>query len=913
MVIRQQFTYRAGLKVLFVAFFLILFFCPVKVCQAVELYKIPSSYTGVKKLFDKEKARKEKEPEKIKLKEEEIEARRKLPPEKIQALTSGEIETLTPEQIQAFAPGELRAFLPEQLRLFSEQQLRAIPANGLWALSREQLLALAPNQIQAFTPEQVKALSFEQKRILFREVRSDFEKFVAGVLPEEISPMVSQFGYDLFRKRDQAFLPFEYVPVSPEYVIGPGDEIKINLWGKVEEEYLLEVDRDGKITIPSVGVLSTAGLTFKELKEVLRKKFQQYFSGCSVNVTLSRIRTIRIYVVGKAKNPGSYNVSGMSTLINALFMTGGPSKIGSMRHIRLIRNHQLITELDLYDFILKADKSKDARLEPGDVIFIPHIEDLVAVVGNVKDPAIYELKDETRLMDLLESIGGISATGYLRRIQVERIEDSQFKKLIDKDLSEFIEEDNIILKNGDIIKVFPVSTVVVNKVTLKGNVVRPGDYEWHEGMKINDIIPSRDLKVLKEDTLLEFARIERRIPPDFHPEVVHFNLGKATEQDPRENVELKPFDVVTVFNKWEVKEKPVVCIAGAVNIPDTYEYREGMKLSDLIKLAGGLKRYAYNQAELTRVHITRAGPVTERSVLDISRKPDRTPEEDTTLRRDDYVFVKTIPDWHLYYQVAVRGEVRFPGTYPVKKGERLADLLERAGGFTENVYLKGSLFTRKSVQETQQKMLEKAIDRLEQEVLSAAATKTAAAFAEEESRILEAQTRQYRELIKKLRSVRAIGRLVISIQPLSVLRDTPANVELEDGDEIFIPSRLSTINVMGSVYNPSTYIYDPETRIDSYIEVAGGPSENADTDRTYVIKVDGSALSHKKIKGSFFGWSNKTYRWEVSSLSKTKLDPGDTIIVPEKFDRLALMRNIKDISQMIFQMAVTAGVVVNLF
>jgi len=275
--------------------------------------------------------------------------------------------------------------------------------------------------------------------------------------------------------------------------------------------------------------------------------------------------------------------------------------------------------------------------------------------------------------------------------------------------------------------------------------------------------------------------------------------------------------------------------------------------------------------------------------------------------------VKTIPDWALYYKVTIRGEVRFPGIYPVKKGERLADLIERAGGFTENAYLKGTIFTRKSVQKTQQRTLSQAIDRFEQDILSAAASATAAAYSEEESKILEAQRRQYQQLIKRLRSVRALGRLVLNMQPLSVLRQTSANIELEDGDEIFIPARLSTLNVMGSVYNPSTYIYDPETEIDSYIDMAGGPSENADPDKTYVIKVDGSALSPKKVKGGFFGWNKKDYRWEISSGSRTRLDPGDTIIVPEKFDRFALMRNVKDISQLLFQMAITAGVVVNLF
>ncbi len=769
------------------------------------------------------------------------------------------------------------------------------------------------------------------------EELSAFEKFVAGRLPEEISLEVRQFGYDLFEAPPSTFAPTMTAPVTVDYVIGPQDEIKINLWGKVETEMTTIVDREGNITLPSVGVVNVAGLTFKELKEYLRRKFSKYYSGFQINVTLSSLRTIKVFVVGKARSPGSYDISGLSTLINALFASGGPSKIGSMRKIQLIRDRDLVTELDLYDFIFKGDKSKDVQVQPNDVILVPTVGDLVAVIGNVRAPAIYELRGKTRITDALDMAGGVMATGYLHRVQVERIVDNQFKAVTDKNISDIKEEDNIALRDGDIVKVFPISGAIVNAVNLRGNVSRPGTYEWHEGLKVSDVIRRKDLL---PDTLYDFAKIERLLPPHNEIGLIHFDLEKALSKDPKEDMLLKAYDTITIYNKWELKEKPVVRISGAVNmwggprqqlgekptatplieiekveeqLAKEYEYKEGMKLSDLIKLAGGLKRYAYNEAEITRVHVTQAGPVTERWVADISTQPDGSLAEDVVLEPDDYVFVRTVPDWYVYNRATIEGEVLFPGTYPTKKGERLADLIIRAGGFTEAAYLKGSVFTRKSVQETQQKMLEQAIDRFEREVLSATATKTATAYSEEEANILEGQARQYEELVRRLREVRAIGRLVIGMAPVSVLRHTPANVELEDGDVIFIPSKLATINVLGSVYNPSTYLYDPETKADSYVEMAGGPTESADTDKTYVLKVDGSALSQEKLKGGLFSWNTKTYRWEVGSPSKTRLDPGDTIIVPEKFDRLALMRNVKDVSQLLFQMAVTAGVVVALF
>ncbi len=750
----------------------------------------------------------------------------------------------------------------------------------------------------------------EMAKVPIEEGLSAFERFVAGKLPADISVDVRQFGYDLFKAPPSTFAPSRTAPVTLDYVIGPGDEMKINLWGKVEKEIKAIVDRQGNITLPSVGVVNVAGLTFKELKTYLKRKFSRYFSGFQINVTLSSLRTIKIFVVGKARTPGSYDISGLSTMINALFASGGPSKIGSMRRIQLTRAGGTITKLDLYDFILRGDKSKDVVLQPNDVIFVPTVGALVAVVGNVRAPAIFELKGETRIIDALDMAGGVMATGHLDRVQVERIVDNKFMAIIDKNLSDIKGEDNVVLKDGDIVKVFPISGAIVNAVNLRGNVSRPGMYEWHKGLKIGDIIRRKDLL---PGTLYDFAKIERLTPLHNEIRLVHFDLDKALSGNSKEDIILEPYDTITIYNQWDFKERPVVRIAGAVNMPDEYEYKTDMKISDLMKLAGGLKKYAHNKAELTRVIVTQDGPVTERMTISIAKDKDGMLKDDLPLQEDDYLLVRTVPDWHLYHQVSITGEVLFPGAYTIKKGECLADLIERAGGFTDEAYLKGTVFTRKSTQEAQQRMLEQALDRLEQQVLSAASSKTAAAFSEEESKILEAETRQYQELIKRLRQAKAIGRLVIRMAPLSVMRQTPANVELEDGDKIFIPAKTSTINVMGSVYNPSTYLYDAETKVDAYVEMAGGPSQNAEPDKIYVIKVDGSALSPKKVKGGLFEWNTKTYRWEVGGLSKTKLDPGDTIIVPEKLDRLALMRNIKDISQVIFQMAVTAGVVVALF
>lgn len=610
-----------------------------------------------------------------------------------------------------------------------------------------------------------------------------------------------QFGYDLFENVPASFVPSENVPVGPNYVLGPGDEIRISVWGKIQGQWTVTVDRDGNISLPKLGTLGVAGLTFKEMKDMLSREMARYYTGFELNVSMGSLRTMRIYVVGNAARPGAYTVSSLSTLVSALFETGGPSKSGSMRNIELRRNGKTVATFDLYDFLIKGDKSKDQRLLPEDVIFIPPIGPVAAIAGNVHNPAIYELKGEKTISQLIALAGGTNALAFDGRVQIERIVNGTRQIVFESDIAS-IRKKKMPLMSGDIVKIFQI-----------------------------------------------------------------------------------------------VEDKRTVRLAGAVQRDGEFGFSPGMTVKDLINKAGGLKYYAYRkQAELTRVLVTEKGPKTEKIKVDLEKALAGDEKSNISLQANDYLFIRAVPEWTLYRTVNLRGEVKFPGTYTFKKGERLASLLERAGGFTNKAYLKGAVFLRNSVQVEQQKRLNESIDRLQQEMLSTAALQKQNVQASQNA------------LLAKLRSVKPMGRVTMRLNKnLVAFEKSPYNIQLEQGDDIYIPERPSTVNVMGSLYNPTSFIYNPAESVSGYINMAGGMTDDANSDAIFVIKADGSAVSRENSSWAM-SWNPETKRYESGGFMSMKLDPGDTIVVPPELQKLAWLGPTKDIMQIVYQIAVTAGV-----
>lgn len=632
--------------------------------------------------------------------------------------------------------------------------------------------------------------------------KSEFEKYVTGKGPAVMSLDISQFGYDLFAKPPSTFAPTLYVPVGPDYVIGPGDTIRIDVWGKVEGSWNVVVNNDGNISLPKAGVFGVTGLSFKELKELLHKNLSKYYTGFEMNVSMGPLRTIQVYVVGNAQRPGAYTISSLSTIINALFEGGGPSKTGSMRNIQVKRNGKTVVTFDLYDFLLQGDKTKDLRLMPEDVIFIPPVGPLVGIAGTVRTPAIYELKGETRLLDLVEMAGGITGIAFTGRVQMQRTENHHARILFEGDLLD-IENNpakNFVLQDGDLAKIFTI-TDTAKTVTITGAVSHPGDYGVNPGVT---------------------------------------------------------------------------------------------RVKDIISLAGGLLYYTSDKAEITRVTVTQAGPKTDIFVIDLAKAMQGDTQHDVLLQRNDYLLVRTVPEWSLYRTVALNGEVRFPGTYTFKQGEKLSSLIERAGGFTERAYLRGAMFTRERVREQQQKQINEMAERLERELSGSGTAQVVTASGPDDARMVQLELEQKRQFIAQLKTAKAKGRIALNVTELAAFRGSVYDIELEQDDIISIPSDPKTVQVIGSVYNQSAFVYEQSKEFGYYVNLAGGYTTNADKDNTFILQANGTAL---KAGGSYFS-------------AGQRLGSGDTLVIPEQLERVAWMRNIKDITQIMYQIAVTAGVLI---
>jgi len=812
--------------------------------------------------------------------------------------------------------------------------------------------------------------AYGQPGAITGEELSPFEQYVSGKIPQAISFDIKQFGYDLFLQSSAALsgasaaapqgtpvqgmpapgtpaqgtpvpgtspagvvpqsvtgqpaplprtpasgipyspglgIPSPNSPIGPDYVIGPGDEIRISVWGSVEGTWSVVIDRDGTISLPKVGTAGVTGMNFQELREFLLKELSKYYKDFQLSVSLGTLRTITVYVVGNARAPGAYPVSSLSTIINALMVAGGPSKSGSMRDIQLKRNGQTIAHLDLYDFLISGDKTKDQRLLAEDVIFIPPIGPIVGVAGNIDRPAIYELKGKTILSEGIKLAGGVTAAAYMQRVQVERVFQRQTKVIVDVNLEKFKGKYDVLLQDGDIVKVFPIVPLVTNKVVLQGNIKRPGEYEWKPGMRAKDLLPSADS--LLPDAFLDYALITRLVPPDNHQEYRSLDLGAILSRcDSENNILLEPYDVVTVYNKWDVVQREKVRITGAVNKPGEFDFRPNMKLSDLLKLAGGLQKFAFtSKAELTRVTPMPTGPMTEQIAVNPEAALAGDTDNDLTLQRDDYLFVRAVPEWQLYRKVSVTGEVKFPGDYALKKAERLSSLLDRAGGFTDKAYTRGAALTRVSVKATQQQQLNDMVDRLQRELMAMSSADVSGSTSADDAALTVASAKQANLFLASLRQVQPTGRMVINVEEAKKVKGSGLDIEMEDGDILNIPTNPQSVQVIGAVYNQANFVFQTGQDYSYYVDRAGGFNRMADKSELYIIKVDGATI--KPGWGLF--WNTSGRQWETGS--PNLIEPGDTIVVPDDIERIAWVRELKDWVQIFYQSMIGAGVVVKIF
>ncbi|MBI5454237.1 MAG: SLBB domain-containing protein [Deltaproteobacteria bacterium] len=825
-----------------------------------------------------------------------------------------------------------------------------------------------------------------------------FERYLSASSPAEPAITLKPFGYDLFT--GPTLNQSADLPVSNDYIIGPGDEISVLLWGRVNGQHTLTVTREGTILFPNIGPLNVAGMTFDEMKRYLGRQSANII-GTDISVTAGRLRSIQVFVLGEVKKPGAYSLSAMSTITNALLASGGPTEIGSLRSVELKRGGKTVSKMDFYGLLLGGDRSNDAKLSNGDVVFVPTVGPLAAIAGNVRRPAVYELGEKADLATLLSLSGGIIPTAYTQKVQVERVEGNVRRIVVDVNASVGQPVD-FKLQDADLVKVLSIVESDANAVYAQGNLKRPGKYELKPAMTIKDIV--KDESDLLDETYLDYGVIKRPVNPGGETVLLPFSLREIFKGSKDADMELKPRDTIVIYSKWEFMERPRVSIAGEVRKPGTFELEENLTIKDLVKKAGdvtenallkdaelyrtdkntkdvrllkfnlskalagdpsdnlklvdadrvvvhsfwetgpkphvnisgevtnpGKYQYAVNmnisdlvfagggllesayldEAELTS-HVVIDGEFSTLSVRKVSlRKILTDGAEDAPLKPFDSLFIKKIPDWGAERSVTLSGEVRFPGRYPIKKGERLSSIIERGGGFTEKAYLKGAVFTRESVRAAQQERLDEYTRRLETELLSSSASKTETSLSDETAKHSDAATERKRALIAMMRDAKPAGRVVVRLSEVDRMKETTQDIALEGGDKLHVPERSAVVNVSGSVVNPASFIFEPGMGITEYIGKAGGASETADMDRLYVIKVDGSSITPSF--GSFdFEWNSTSHTWDALSFT-SRLDPGDTIIVPEEIERIAWMSEIKDLTQILYQIAVTAGVIIVAF
>ncbi|MBD3217789.1 MAG: hypothetical protein GF310_05880, partial [candidate division Zixibacteria bacterium] len=510
------------------------------------------------------------------------------------------------------------------------------------------------------------------------------------------------FGANLFSSSSADFSPAPIASVPPDYKLGPGDNVIVYLWGRIDLEMDLTVDREGKVFVPKAGEITAFNLTLDQFKERLHKKLSNIYSDFELGVMLGRIRTIRVYVYGEVKKPGAYTISSLSTLFNALHYSGGPNENGSLRKIRLSRGKETIATVDLYDFLLHGKNGAGIKLQSEDVIFVPVVGPKVSVRGEVKRPAIYELKNQEQLLDVIELAGGVSDEAYLGRVMIDRINNGQGRKLIDLSLAneEDREKNNIEIKAGDDISVFSIYERRENVVWLDGHVKHPGAYQMDNGLSVSELLG--DGKQLKENPYLERADLIRT-NSDSQQELIPINLAEALNKNPDHDLKLQVNDSLRIYGSNEIARKKYVSIDGEIRKPGEYQLFKNMRISDLIFMAGDLKRGAYTlTAEVAR---RTPGKEIELLYIDLAKMKEGDPDADILLAEDDYIFIRKVPAWELDNFVTIAGEVKFPGKYAVyRNDETLYDLIQRAGGLTPEAFAFGTIFIRGEIEDKLERM-----------------------------------------------------------------------------------------------------------------------------------------------------------------------------------------------------------------
>jgi protein involved in polysaccharide export with SLBB domain len=723
------------------------------------------------------------------------------------------------------------------------------------------------------------------------------------------------FGYDLFQGVPSTFAPVKDIQVPIDYVVGPGDTFNVQLYGNETATYSLTVGRDGQIKFPKLGPISVSGMGFDAARAALEHRVAQQLIGTQVSVTMGDLRSIRVFVLGEAEKPGSYTVSGLSTMTNALFVSGGVKKIGSLRNIELKRNGHLVAVLDLYDLLLHGDTSGDRQLMPGDVIFIPPIGVTATVYGAVRRPAIYELKKEKTAEQVVEIAGGLSPDADGKLAQLERIDSSQLREMRNIDLTSNAGR-NTDLSDGDKLRVPAIRPTLENSVELSGDVFRPGAFQYRPGLRLSDVLSSFD--ELHPNADRHYIMIRRQVPPEEKIEVVSADLERALgARGSADDPQLHARDKIIVFDLTANRSRivapiiediklqastttpaQVVVINGEVRVPGLYPLEPSMHISDLIRAGGSLEDSAYaGEAELSRYEVVN-GKERQTELIDVNLAAIRhkEPGADLELKPYDILVIKKTPQWEQPGGIVLAGELRHPGRYPIQHGETLSSVLRRAGGLTDLAFDEGAIFIREELKTREKDQLEMLSNRLQSDLasLSLEAVSTSAISGNSSGGGGSAAQALAigQQLIQQLRNTKPVGRLVVDLhQVIKGRPGGPGDVLLRNGDELLIPKKTQEITVLGEVQSPTSHIYRAGLSRDDYIAKSGGSTQKADRKRIYIVRANGDVVS-----GGRTGWFRRSRSGDIH--------PGDTIVVPLNTERVAALPLWTSVTTIIYNLAI---------
>jgi polysaccharide biosynthesis/export protein len=806
---------------------------------------------------------------------------------------------------------------------------------------------------------------------------TDFQKLTHSSTGE-ILPI---FGRDLFQRAPSTFAPADQIPVTADYVVGPGDEVLVRLWGaqQVNSNSQLTVDASGNIYIPRVGLVHVAGLRMDQLQDQVGSEVNHIFRNYRISVSLGHLRSIQIFVVGEARRPGAYTISALSTVLNALFASGGPSVAGSMRRIQVRRGNQTTSEFDLYDLVLRGDKSHDVRLESGDTIFIPPVGPQVALAGSVRHPAVYEIKDRdaggsaNSLDDLLKLAGGFSATASSQQIRLERIDETFQRHAITLNLDAAGRA--MALRDGDILYANHIGSGFDKSVTIHGNLANPGRFAWKPGMRLSDILPDR-AALLTGDYWRERNRMG--VPtPLFEP--YEFNTrppvqgGAGVDSTlfrspvPRQD-HASPRDALTAVEPPRIEgtesQQTSLASSGVVSSStldldqqaanstgagdnaatsqgltgansrlflqqpqQTQQSEQGVQRSTTgsrtVTSQNSTIRPGQSQSIVLATSNTTAiripAPEIDWSYAVIERLDtttlksslipfnlgklviDHDSSQDLPLQPGDVVTILNqrdilTPQHEQTKYVRLEGEFAGAGIYSAEPGETLDHLVERAGGLTSDAYLYGSSFLRESARALQQQRLDEYITRLSTDMdrqTAVAGASTPSGVSDPNALALE------RSLVAQLRTLHATGRIVLEFTPASSGLEKIPHIPLENGDVFRVPSRPNTVNVLGAVYGQNVFLYNAKRRLSDYLALAGQPNRVADKSHAFIIRADGSVFSREGGQSIFAS----------THFADSVINPGDSIVIPEKLIKPTLTRQLIDYSQILSGFGLAAAAI----